>query len=66
MRFPSIILGYVNASWITNLDDQSSTSGWVFLLGGGEISKASKMQTYDINSTMESKFVSFETIGKEA
>ncbi|CAM8959531.1 unnamed protein product [Rhodiola kirilowii] len=36
--FPSILEGYTDASWITNLEDHSSTSGWVFLLGGGAIS----------------------------
>ncbi|GJX10752.1 hypothetical protein Tco_0200611 [Tanacetum coccineum] len=35
----------------------SSTSGWVFLLGGGVISWASKKQTCITNSTMESEFV---------
>ncbi|KAL0328172.1 UNVERIFIED_CONTAM: Retrovirus-related Pol polyprotein from transposon TNT 1-94 [Sesamum calycinum] len=29
---------YSDASWITNVEDYSSTSGWVFLLGGGAIS----------------------------
>ncbi|CAM8887351.1 unnamed protein product [Rhodiola kirilowii] len=33
--FPSVLEGYTDASWITNLEDHSSTSGWVFLLGGG-------------------------------
>ncbi|CAM8893350.1 unnamed protein product [Rhodiola kirilowii] len=32
--FPSVLEGYTDASWITNLEDHSSTSGWVFLLGG--------------------------------
>ncbi|CAM8982250.1 unnamed protein product [Rhodiola kirilowii] len=36
--FPSVLEGYTDASWITNLEDRSSTSGWVFLLGGGVIS----------------------------
>ncbi|KAL0286951.1 UNVERIFIED_CONTAM: Retrovirus-related Pol polyprotein from transposon TNT 1-94 [Sesamum angustifolium] len=31
--FPSIFEGYSHASWITNVEDHSSTSGWVFLLG---------------------------------
>nr|GEZ30467.1 zinc finger, CCHC-type [Tanacetum cinerariifolium] len=34
--------GYNNASWINNTKDNSSTSGWVFLLGEGAISWASK------------------------
>nr|GEW01113.1 hypothetical protein [Tanacetum cinerariifolium] len=29
---------YTDASWISNTEDNSSTSGWVFLLGGGAIS----------------------------
>ncbi|KAK9723814.1 hypothetical protein RND81_05G027400 [Saponaria officinalis] len=36
--FPSVLEGYSDASWITNMEDHSSTSGWVFLLGGGAIS----------------------------
>ncbi|GKB71168.1 zinc finger, CCHC-type containing protein [Tanacetum coccineum] len=30
--YPSVLEGYTNASWISNTDDNSSTSGWVFLL----------------------------------
>ncbi|GJY84771.1 zinc finger, CCHC-type containing protein [Tanacetum coccineum] len=37
--------------------NSSSTSGWVFLLGGGTISWATKKQTCITGSTMESKFV---------
>nr|GEW85722.1 hypothetical protein [Tanacetum cinerariifolium] len=40
-----------------NTEDNSSTSGWVFLLGGGAISWASKKQTCITSSIMESKFV---------
>ncbi|CAM8898957.1 unnamed protein product [Rhodiola kirilowii] len=43
--FPSVLEGYTDASWITNLEDHSSTSDWVFLLEGGAISWASKKQT---------------------
>ena len=35
---PSTLEGYTDASWITNMEDHSSTSGWVYLLGGGAIS----------------------------
>nr|GEV79195.1 zinc finger, CCHC-type [Tanacetum cinerariifolium] len=41
----------------SNTEDNSSTSGWVFLLGGGAISWASKKQTYITGSTMEYEFV---------
>ncbi|GJX66472.1 hypothetical protein Tco_0300815 [Tanacetum coccineum] len=40
---------------ISNSEDNSSTSGWVFLLGGGAISWASKKQTCITGSTMESE-----------
>ncbi|GJS94563.1 zinc finger, CCHC-type containing protein [Tanacetum coccineum] len=49
--------GYTDASWNSNIEDNSSTSGWVFLLGGGVISWASKKQTCITSSTIESEFV---------
>nr|GEU41786.1 hypothetical protein [Tanacetum cinerariifolium] len=36
--YPSVLEGYTDASWISNTKDNSSTSGWVFLLGGGAFS----------------------------
>ncbi|KAK9075677.1 hypothetical protein SSX86_004005 [Deinandra increscens subsp. villosa] len=64
--FPSVLEGYCDASWITNLEDHSSTSGWVFLLGGGAISWQSKKQTCITHSTIESEFVALAAAGKEA
>nr|GEY37352.1 zinc finger BED domain-containing protein RICESLEEPER 2-like [Tanacetum cinerariifolium] len=32
--YPSVLEGYTYASWISNTEDNSSTSGWVFLLSG--------------------------------
>ena len=29
--------GYSNASWITSVSDNKSTSSWIFTLGGGAI-----------------------------
>ncbi|GJZ27414.1 zinc finger, CCHC-type containing protein [Tanacetum coccineum] len=43
--YPLALEGYTDASWNSNTEDNSSTSGWVFLLGGGAISWASKKQT---------------------
>ncbi|GJU42819.1 zinc finger, CCHC-type containing protein [Tanacetum coccineum] len=51
--YPSVLEGYTDASWISNTEDNSSTSGWVFLLGGGAISWASKKQTCITGLTME-------------
>ncbi|XP_071687399.1 secreted RxLR effector protein 161-like [Rutidosis leptorrhynchoides] len=64
--FPSILEGYSDASWITNMEDHSLTTGWIFLLGGGAISWASKKQTCITNSIMESEFVALVAAGNEA
>ena len=61
---PSILEGYLDASWITNLEYHSSTSSCVFLLGGGAISWASKKQLYITTSTMESEFVALSATGQ--
>ena len=63
--YPFVLEGYSDASWINNLEDHSSISGWVFLLGGGAISWASKKHTCITNSTMESEFVALYFAGKE-
>ncbi|GJX75815.1 zinc finger, CCHC-type containing protein, partial [Tanacetum coccineum] len=64
--YPLVLKGYTDASWISNTEENSSTSGWVFLLGGGAISWASKKQTCITGSTMESEFVALAAAGKEA
>ncbi|GJV01694.1 zinc finger, CCHC-type containing protein [Tanacetum coccineum] len=64
--YTSVLEGYTDASWINNTEDNSSTSGWVFLLGGGAISWASKKQTCITSSIMKYEFVALATAGKEA
>ncbi|GKD57815.1 zinc finger, CCHC-type containing protein [Tanacetum coccineum] len=61
-----VLEGYTNASWVSNTEDNSSTSGWVFLLDGGTISWASKKQTCITGSTIESEFVALAAAGKES
>jgi len=63
---PSILEGFTDASWISNKEDFSSTSGWVFLLGGGAISWASKKQTCITDSTMASEFIALASCCQEA
>nr|GEV46647.1 zinc finger, CCHC-type [Tanacetum cinerariifolium] len=65
-RLSRFINSYSDASWINHVEDSSSTSVWVFLLGGGAISWASKKQTCITGSTMESDFVALAAAGKEA
>nr|GEW71816.1 RNA-directed DNA polymerase, eukaryota, reverse transcriptase zinc-binding domain protein [Tanacetum cinerariifolium] len=62
--YPLVLEGYTNASWISNSKDNSFTRSWVFLLGGGAISWASKKQTYIAGSRIESKFVALEVVAK--
>nr|GFA76979.1 zinc finger, CCHC-type [Tanacetum cinerariifolium] len=50
----------------SNTEDNSSTSGWVFMRSGDVISWASKKQTCITGSTMESKFVALAAAYKEA
>ncbi|GJW91118.1 hypothetical protein Tco_0168671 [Tanacetum coccineum] len=64
--YPLVLEGYIDASWISNTEYNSSTSGWVFLLGGGAIAWASKKKTCVTGSTMESEFVALAAAGKEA
>ncbi|XP_073062026.1 uncharacterized protein [Primulina eburnea] len=64
--YPSVLEGYSDASWITNKDDHSSTSGWIFMFGGGAISWGSKKQTCITDSTMASEFVALASTSKEA
>ncbi|GKA29249.1 zinc finger, CCHC-type containing protein [Tanacetum coccineum] len=61
-----VLEGYTDASWINNTKDNLSTNGWVFLLGGGAISWASKKQTCITGSIMEYEFVALTTAGKKA
>nr|GEV74783.1 zinc finger, CCHC-type [Tanacetum cinerariifolium] len=55
--------GYSDASWINHVEDSSSTSEWVFLLGGGAISWASKKQTCITGSIMKFEFVALVVAG---
>ncbi|GJS10359.1 zinc finger, CCHC-type containing protein [Tanacetum coccineum] len=64
--YPLVLEAYSDASWINHVEDSSSTSGWVFLLGRGAISWASKKQTCIIGSTIEYEFVALAVAGKEA
>ncbi|RVW62744.1 Retrovirus-related Pol polyprotein from transposon TNT 1-94 [Vitis vinifera] len=65
-KFPAIIEGYSDASWISSVGDNLSTTGWVFTLGGGAVSWGSKKQTCISHSTMEAEFIALSATGKEA
>ncbi|GJR85689.1 zinc finger, CCHC-type containing protein [Tanacetum coccineum] len=63
--YPLVLEGYTDASWNSNTEDNSSTSGWVFLFSGGAISWASKKQTCITSLVLEYEFVALAATGKE-
>ena len=64
-KFPAVLEGFSDASWITSAPDNKSTSGWIFTLEGAAISWASKKQTCISHSTMEAEFIALAYAGKE-
>ncbi|KAL0323616.1 UNVERIFIED_CONTAM: Retrovirus-related Pol polyprotein from transposon TNT 1-94 [Sesamum angustifolium] len=60
-----VLEGFCDANWVTDNDEVSSTSGYVFTLGGGAISWKSAKQTRIARSTMESEFIVLELAGQE-
>ena len=58
--------GFCNANSVSNNDEVSSTSGYIFTLGGGPISWKSAKQTCIAYSTMESELIALELTGQKA
>ena len=65
-KYPVMIKGYSDANWITGSNDVKSTSGYVFILGGGAVSRKSSKQICIALSTMESEFIALDKAGEEA
>ena len=65
-RFPAVLRGYSDANWTPNSYQIKSTSSYVFTLGGGVVAWKSSKQTLIATSTMESEFITLESMGKEA
>eukprot|EP00253_Pinus_taeda_P015521 PITA_15521 len=53
----SDLVGYTDSDWARSVDDQKSTSGYVFHMGSGAISWASKKQSIVALSTAEAEYV---------
>ena len=43
--FPILLEGHGDANWILDLDEIKSTSGYIFILGGGVVSWKSSKQS---------------------
>ncbi|GKD50614.1 hypothetical protein Tco_1279590 [Tanacetum coccineum] len=63
---PTVLEGYMDASWITDQEDYASMSGWIFTLGGGAVSWGSKKQSCLTDSTMVAECVALASCCKEA
>jgi hypothetical protein len=53
----SDLVGYTDSDWAGSVDDRKSTSGYVFHMGSGAISWASKKQSIVALSTAEAEYV---------
>ncbi|GJR31235.1 zinc finger, CCHC-type containing protein [Tanacetum coccineum] len=53
----SVLEGYTDASWINNTEDNSSTSGWVFLLGGATGKEAEWLRNLILEIPLWSKSI---------
>ena len=63
--FPSVLEGFSDANWISDLHEMKSTSGYVFILGVSEVSWKSAKQTCITRFTMEVKFIALENTSSE-
>ena len=52
-----MLTGYVDSDWAGSVDDRKSTSGYVFHMGSGAISWASKKQPVVSLSIVEAEYV---------
>ncbi|CAM8930606.1 unnamed protein product [Rhodiola kirilowii] len=65
-RYPEVIEGYTDASWISDIQESKATSGYVFTLEGAVVSWKSSKQTLITRSTMKAEFVALDKCGEEA
>ncbi|KAK8921708.1 hypothetical protein KSP39_PZI020256 [Platanthera zijinensis] len=57
---------YVDSDYVGDLDRRRSTSGYIFLLGGGPISWKTTLQDIVALSTMEVEYIAVVEAAKEA
>ncbi|KAL8124691.1 hypothetical protein AgCh_012369 [Apium graveolens] len=65
-RFPGVLEGYSDASWIAKKSGSNGVTGYVFTLAGGAISWKSSRQTIVTRSTFEAELCALDATGTEA
>jgi len=60
------IIGYCDSNYGGNIGDRRSTTGYVFIIGGGAVSWCSKRQPTVATSTTEAEYMALSTAAKEA
>ena len=63
---PEAIVGYSDADWAGDVQDRRSTSGNMFLLGGGAITWSSRKQSSVALSTVEAEYMALSVATQEA
>ena len=63
---PEAIIGYSNADWAGDVQDRLSTSGNMFLLGGGAITWSSRKQSSVALSAVEAEYMALSVATQEA
>jgi hypothetical protein len=62
---PQDLVGYCDADWVDDLEDKRSTTGFVFMMGGGGISWSSKQLFKITLSTIEVEYMASTQTTKE-
>jgi hypothetical protein len=65
-RYPTIIEGYSDENWISDMDELYAISGYVFTLVGATVSCRSCKQTILMRSTMEAELIALNIATVEA
>ncbi|GJW52759.1 DNA polymerase zeta catalytic subunit-like protein [Tanacetum coccineum] len=65
IKYPPVLEGFCDATWISNHNEGKSTSGYVFTLGGADVSWKSSKQIVNTRSNMEAEFVALDKAAKK-
>jgi hypothetical protein len=65
-RYPTLLEGYNDANWISDVDELYATSGYVFTLDGVVVSWRSCKPTILTRSTMEAELIALDATTVEA